>query len=290
MKPYLLASFLVLLPLLASGQTADEKKATIAYVRSLQTKQGGFLLTRKIAAPTLRATSSSLRALRYFGGQASDLPAARAFVLSCLDEKTGGFADTPGGKPDVVTTAIGLMALVELKIPTAKYEKAAIAFMADNARMFEQIRMTAAGLETIGKKSDRAEAWLKELTREQNPDGTFGRGKGLVRDTGGTVAAILRLGGKVKDGAGIVKVLDAGQREDGGFGKQDSDTSDLETSYRVVRTYVMLEARPKRAGDLRAFVARCRNRDGGYGVVPGGPSNSGGTYFAAIILHWLGEK
>ena len=44
----------------------------------------------------------------------------------------------------------GLMALVELKVPTEKYEKAAIAYLADNAKQFEQVRMAAAGLEAQG--------------------------------------------------------------------------------------------------------------------------------------------
>jgi prenyltransferase beta subunit len=212
------------------------------------------------------------------------------FVLSCLDAKTGGFADSPGGKPDVIVTAVGLMALVELKVPTDKYEKAAIAFLADNAREFEQVRMAAAGLEAIGKKSDKNEEWLKQLHGRQNDDGTFGKGKGAVRETGGVIACVLRLGGKVKDQGTVIKALDAGQRDDGGFGKADSDASDLETSYRVVRSYVMLKARPKRSDDLRRFVAKCRNADGGYGVAPGTPTSIGGTYFAGIILHWLDSK
>jgi hypothetical protein len=123
-----------------------------------------------------------------------------------------------------------------------------------------------------------------------NSDGTFGKGTGLARDTGGAVAAVLRLGGKVKDGSVIVKALDDHQRKDGGFGREDSHGSDLETSYRVTRTYVMLRARPARSDDLCAFIAKCRNTDGGYGVSPGAPSSAGGTYFAAIILHWLASK
>jgi hypothetical protein len=124
----------------------------------------------------------------------------------------------------------------------------------------------------------------------QNADGTFGKGTGRVRETGGAVAAVLRLGGTVKDSGAIVKALDEGQGKDGGFGKADSRGSDLETSYRVMRTYHMLKAKPKRADDLRAFVAKCRNADGGYGVVPGAASTTGGTYFAGIILYWLDSK
>jgi prenyltransferase beta subunit len=281
---------LLLLPPFLAAQSGDEKKATIAYLQGLRTKEGSFRATAKAPAGSLRGTSASLRALRYFGGAAKDLETCKAFVLSCRDAKSGGFADTPGGKPDVVLTAIGLMALVELKEPTAPYEKAAIAYMAEHARKFEEVRMAAAGLETVGKRSAKNEEWLKLLARDRNPDGTFGKGKGLARDTGGVVAAVLRLGGKVAKPEAVVKALDGAQRPDGGFGKEDAAGSDLETSYRVTRTYHMLKAKPARADDLRAFVGKCRNADGGYGTTPGAPSSAGGTYFASIILHWLDAK
>jgi prenyltransferase beta subunit len=290
MKQLLPLCALLALVLAAPAQTADEKKATVAYLQALQTKEGGFRPTPKAAAPSLRATSSSLRALRYFGGKAPDVEAARKFVLSCHDHRTGGFADTPGGKPDVIVTAVGLMALVELKVPTEKYENKAIAFMTDTAKAFEQVRMTAAGLEAVGKKSEKNEEWIRVLRAKQNRDGTFGKGKGLVRETGSAVACLLRLGGTVKDKDAVVAALDAGQRGDGGFGREGETGSDLETSYRVTRTYVMLGARPKKADALAAFVGKCRNADGGYGVTPGAPSSVGGAYFAGIILHWLGGK
>jgi prenyltransferase beta subunit len=283
-------TLLCVLPATLLGQSPDEKKATIAYLQSLQSTGGGFRADARATQPSLRATSGSLRALRYFGGEAKDVATCKKFVLSCHDTKTGGFADQPGGKPDVILTAIGLMALVELKVPTGPYEKGAIAFMADNARQFEEVRMAAAGLESIGKKSEKNEQWLARLARMRNADGTFGKGKALARDTGGAVAAQLRLGAKVKDPAAIVKALDANQRSDGGFGRADSAGSDLETSYRVTRTYHMLKSRPARSDELRAFIGKCRNPDGGYGVTPGAPSSTGGTYFASIILHWLASK
>jgi hypothetical protein len=108
----------------------------------------------------------------------------------------------------------------------------------------------------------------------------------MARDTGGSVVTVLRLGGKTSDRC--VKVLKAGQRQNGGYGKADSDSaSDLETTYRVMRCFVMLKARPDNVEGVRSFVAKCRNADGGYGVAPGQPSSVGGTYFAAIITHWL---
>src|SRR5262249_7388271 len=146
--------------------------------------------------------------------------ATKKFVLSCLDEKTGGFADRPNGKPDVIVTSVGLMALVELGVPTAKYEKRAIAFMDENAKELEQVRMVAAGLEAVGKKSsDKSETWARRLLGLRNRDGTFGEGKGLARDTGSYVACLLRLGGQVKDADAVAEKLDKAQRDDGAFGK-----------------------------------------------------------------------
>ena len=82
-----------------------------------------------------------------------------------------------------------------------------------------------------------------------------------------------------------------GQRADGGFGKADSPSSDLETTYRVMRSFHMLKAAPGDVGRLRAFLDSCRNDDdGGYGVAKGKPSSASGVYYTSIILHWLDEK
>jgi hypothetical protein len=115
------------------------------------------------------------------------------------------------------------------------------------------------------------------------------KGAGQARDTGGAVVAVLRLGGKVEHRDKVLEALKAGQRDDGGYGKADAGGSDLETTYRVLRAFHMLEDRPD-AEKVRKFVAKCRNEDCGYGVMPGQPSAVGGTYFASIILHWLAEK
>jgi prenyltransferase beta subunit len=274
----------------ARAQTADQKKATVAYLHKLQTRGGAFRASAKADRPTLRATSACLRAIRYFGGEVENKAACGEFVRRCFDRETGGFADTPGGKPDVVVTAVGLMAVVELKLPRADYEKPAIRYLALHAKGFEQVRMAAAGLEAVGRRSAKNGDWLKQLARDQNDDGTFGEGDAKARETGGAVACVLRLGGKVKDREAVLKALDAGQRGDGGFGKAGAKGSDLETTYRVMRTYHMLGAKPGKADAVRKFIARCRNADGGYGVTPGEPSTAGGTYFAGIVLHWLDAK
>lgn len=297
----LLPAMLVSLVFLISTQAKEvpaDFKGSLAYIQKLQTKEGGFVNQApatekgtKVPSATLKATSSALRALRYFGGNLSNKDGCAKFVESCFDPETGGFADVPKGKPDVFTTAVGLMAVTELKLPTDKYGPAGVQFLSANSKGFEDIRIAVAGLERLEMKSPKNATWLEEVVKLRNPDGTFGKGPGQARATGGTVVTLLRLGTKVDDADSVLKVLKAGQRDNGGYGKdEDPLNSDLETTYRVMRCFHMLKARPSDVEGLRSFVAKCRNEDGGYGLSPGQPSSIGPTYFAAIIRHWLEQK
>ncbi len=261
-------------------------KKTIAYVQKLQTNTGGFLSQTPAPniriAPTLKSTSSAVRALHYLGGDIPNKEACIKFIELCHDAQTGGFSDMPKGKPDVFTTAVGLMAVTELKMPTDKYAKGAIQFMTENAAGFDDIRIAAAGLERLSATSPKNAKWLEEVIKT-NENGTFGKGAGQARDTGSAAVTVLRLGGRVMN-ENVLKALNAGQRKNGGWGKADDETaSDLETTYRVMRCYMMLKSKP-------ANVAKCRNDDDGFGIAPGQPSNIGGTYFAAIVTYWLNEK
>lgn len=287
--PLLVALFF--LPGSLPAQDKDWKKDAGRYVQSLQTGGGGFLSMSPRPeiriAPTLRATSSALRALHYLGGEVPNKKTAQGFVESCWDEKVGGFSDFPRGKPDVFTTAVGVMAVKELGLPLDKHKGPVTKFLSDNANGFEEIRIAAAGLERLDAEAPRATEWLETLDKDANKEGTFGKGKGMARDTASYGVTWLRLGGKIDKPDRILKVLRDGQRADGGFGKADSDTSDLETTYRVMRCFMMLKAQPKDVDALRGFIMKCRNKDGGFGVQPGENSSVGGTYFAAIVDHWL---
>ena len=234
---------------------AEPDKAAIAYLSKLQQKDGGFLPEAGKDKSSLRATSAAVRALRYFGGDVPDAAAAASFIKSCHDKASGGFADFPGGKPDVATTAVGLMAVVGLKLPVEDYQAGAFKYLAENVKTFEDIRIAVAGLEAVGRKTPLKQAWLDDVLKLRNPDGTFGTGDGAARATGGATAAVLRMSGKVPDTAAVLKTLNAGQRKSGGFGKADAD-ADLETSYRIVRAFHMLDAKPAGADKLRAFIAR----------------------------------
>jgi hypothetical protein len=267
---------------------APDAKKTVAWLQALQQADGSFLGAPKQPAG-LRATSAAIRALKYLGGEVPDRDKAAKFVDATFDKAAGGFADTPGGKPDVFTTAVGLMAVVELKMPRDKYVEPAVKFLVENAKSFEEVRIGAAGLEAVNMPQAAPAAWQEAIGKLRNPDGTYGKGDGQARDTGGAVAAVLRLGGKVEQPENVVQALKAGQRPDGGYGKADARGSDLETTYRVARALHMLKEKPD-VEALHTFVAKCRNADGGYGIVPGEPATVAGTYYAAIIRHWFPGK
>ncbi len=273
------------------AQTIPEKQATVAYLQKLQQPDGGFLPGGSARQTNLSATVSAVRALHYFGGEPRDRDAAARYVEAAFDPASGGFRSTPDGKPDVPTTAVGLMGVAALKLPMDKYAGPALAYLGENAKQFEEVRMAAAGAEAAGRRPPQADEWLKQLAKMQNPDGTYGGKDGQARQTGSAVAAWLRLGGKLdgKEKEADLQAMRTGQRDDGGFGEAGKPGSDLGTSYRVMRSFHMLGATPDAAA-LRAFVTKCRNADGGYGVSPGQASSVSGCYYAGSILHWLGER
>jgi prenyltransferase beta subunit len=296
MRLFISICLIALVPALCQAQTAAESQATVKFVQSLQQVDGGF-----IGAPTgpyaavrpvssLRATSAAIRALKYFGGELPNRDKVVDFVKSCFDESSGSYADTPKGKPDVIVTAIGIMAAAELKLPADPFMTKAVGYLTANAKEFEEVRLAAAGLESADQfPKEAVEHWLADVAKLRNVDGSFGKPIGDARSTGSCVALILRIGGKMDDAQrkSSLQVLLAGQRDDGAFGKADSKASDLESSYRIVRALHMLKENPKEVAKLQAYIAKCRNADGGYGVEPGKPSTISGTYYASIILHWL---
>jgi hypothetical protein len=276
----------------ARAQQPADVKATIEYVRKLQTGGGGFLSQAPAPniriAPTLRATSSAVRALHYLGGEVPDKAACIKFVESCFDENSGGFSDFPKGKPDVFTTAVGIMAVTELKMPLDKFEGAAIKYLSDNSKGFDDIRIAVAGLERLGKKSPKTKEWRKVVGPIVLAQGDDNPKNGVAREVGSLAVTHLRLGAKKLDNPDpVIQLLRNGQQKNGAYGKLGTETSDLESTYRVMRAFVMLKAQPKNLEALRSFVAKCRNDDGGYGITPGQSSNVSATYFAAIIRHWM---
>ncbi len=265
------------------AQSAADSAQTAAYAAAQQNADGGFA-----AGPgqpsTLGATNTGIRVLDYVGGSLLDEPGCIRFVNSCK-VPGGGFAQRPGGKPDVVTTALGLMAAAELKIADKAMIDDAVAYFRANTRAFEEVRMTIAGLEAVGARSPDFSRWAEQLEAMRTPDESFGQHPGKAFVTGGVAAAILRMGMNLEKREAVIATIKAGQRPDGAWSK-DEGPSDLSSSYRVMRALYMLKEKPD-VERLTGYIARCRHADGSYASTPEGPGKLGATYFATIILRWL---
>ena len=267
----------------ARGQTPAEFAQTAAYAAALQNKDGGF--GAKVGElSSLGATNSGLRVLKHVGGSVPDILGCIKYVKSCRDAG-GGFAPVPGGKPDVVITAIGLMAAAELKIADPAMIKEAADYLGKNAKGFEEVRMAIAGLEAVHGTSPDFAKWNELLQGMRKPDGTWGEGPGQAFATGGAGAAVLRMGLKLDKRDAAIAAMKAGQRPEGGWSK-DAGPPDLGATYRIMRALYMLHERPD-IDRLLTFVARCRQSDGSYASKPGGAGDLGGTYTATIVIYWV---
>ncbi len=269
----------------------SDHSAELAFVQKLQTPSGGFVSNLPVDStvaetPTLRTTRTAIRAHRLLGGQLVNREAAVRFLYGCYDPASGGFGAQPGLKPDPISTAVGLMICKELKLPTDDLLARGLRYLNDHTQDFEQLRMVAPALEEFGETVPKAATWLKLIASARNADGSFGSGRGQARLTALYTVAEMRLRGTI-DKEKIVRVLQAGQRDDGGFGNDEANGSDLESCYRVVRVLHRLDALPKSSEKLRNFLARCKNADGGYGREPNQPSSLHGTYYATIIRLWI---
>ena len=273
-----------------AGQIHAESAA--AFLRTLQQPSGGFISDQlqpgETAQPTLRTTRTGLRTFRMLGVDVPRRDDVVAFHAGCYDPETGGFAAWPGAEPDPISTSVGLMILRELKLPSDAYLDRGLAFMNEHTQGFEQIRMVAPALEDYNVSVPNARKWAQEIRSAMNEDGTWGHGPGAARSTALYGVALERLGGQL-DREAVLRVLRAGQRADGGFGNDTAGGSDLESCYRIVRLFHRLDAVPYRCEDLRAFIANCKNDDGGYGRTPAQPSSLHGTYYATIVTSWLDE-
>lgn len=289
----LLLGLMLVLPLPAQ----ENKGATIAYLLDLQAPDGGFYpeKPKENTRPrsTLRATAAAVRALNLLGAKPRDVNGCEDFLRSCYNAKLRGFGDLPGAKPDVTSTALGILALIEMApVPPAEVNNVVL-YLTERAQSPEDIRIAAAVIEVTGATAQstkkKVREWIKQVKETANPRGTFGEDMGAARETGSNAALLLRLGSQLPDEEMAIRVMKEGQRGDGGFGKAESPSSDLESSYRVMRAFRMLKAKPE-VEALRRFVENCRNADGGYGRAPKQPSTVQDTYFAVSILRWLDEK
>jgi hypothetical protein len=297
-------ALVLLLPSFAFAQPKEaieavqRKVETLEYLRSLDAPSGGFYAVASVtksdtpSVPSLRATNATVRAWHYLEGEKLGKKLLNKekhaeFVLKCYDPKTGGFAE-PGGKPDVATTSIGVMAAMELGIPKEKFAKA-MDYLKENAKTFEEVRIGAAAVEAWGVKDCpfKLDGWL--AIAEKYSDMVAPKPKdGGAREAGSLVAMFLRLNRDLPPND-VKPIFAEGQRDDGGWSKKGEKASDIETTYRVMRALMLLKEKPKDVKKLREFIDAHRNKDGGYATKPGERSSASGVYYCTIISKWLDE-
>src|SRR5262249_5952589 len=155
----------------------------------------------------------------------------------------------------------------------------------ENARTYEEVRIAVAGLEAVNKTSPDFERWTADILQGRNPDGTWGRGAGQARETGGKAVALLPMGATLGKREAVINYPRSAQGPDGGW-SQKGGGSELDTTYRVMRAFYMLKEKPD-LDRLAGFVARCRHSDGGYGIQPGAEASPQGCYYATTVLRWV---
>lgn len=283
---------LMLAPVAAAAQTpvgdAAAADATVAFVLKLYDPATGGFRVKADGKPSLRACNGAVKALKTLKKPLPDEAKTKAFVMACLDDKTGTFSE-PGQKSDVTINAVGVMIALELGGDRNKI-KPAVESLGKTAKTFEEVRMAAAAVEAWGPKACPfdLEPWDKVvvahvMSYEPRSPAVPDR----ARITGSVTAYYLRLGRPVPEPDYVLRVLSRGQMPDGGYGDGKADASDLETTYRVMRALHLLGAKPADPEKLKAFIGKCRTPDGGYGVKPGDPATMSGVYYAVLVGNWL---
>ena len=267
--------------------TKSEVAATSDFALSLYDPATGAFRVSPATPPGLRATHGGVQVLTALGTKLPDAAKTRAFVESCYDPEAKAFRE-PGQASNPAINSVGIMAALSLGVPKDKVRPALVTLGA-TAKNFEEVRIGAAAVEAFGPKECPFELgpWEKEIAKYvPSPAARYPQRE--ARLVGSIAAFYSRLGLPVPQR--VTGVLEAGQQGDGGYGGERVDTSDLETTYRVMRAPHYLGEKPRDAAKLKAFVASCRREGGGYGVSPGAGADGAtmsGAYYAVKVLGWL---
>jgi hypothetical protein len=270
----------------AGPLTPDERKATLDFLASLQNDDGGYRAAPAPGPSELGATSNTTRAIQNLGGEAKNKDATIKYIMQFAHE-SGGFAEKPGGAPDIRSTWSAASALSVLRGSAPPNADKIISYLSATANpksLYPDLYFSAGALEYMKMTSPKAQEWVAAFEATRKPDGSYGEG---VDNTAHAVVTSLRLGGSIKDPAATGKFLKAAQRQSGGFEGQEK-VVDLAATYTIMRALAMLKDKPN-LETLYQYVSSRRNPDGGYGLDPGKPSNVTGTYRASSLLRWADQ-
>ncbi|MEJ8826802.1 hypothetical protein WKW80_33170 [Variovorax humicola] len=87
---------------------------SIAFLRRLQSSDGGFREDPEAPLPSVASTNMALRALRLLGGAPDHPSRTLAFVCEHARSEAAAFANTDNDAPSVKASAMAVMAIAEL--------------------------------------------------------------------------------------------------------------------------------------------------------------------------------
>jgi prenyltransferase beta subunit/predicted ester cyclase len=254
------------------------------FLEQLIREDGGYADTAGSPDSAVRSINSVIQTFGKLGLPNPEKGKNAAFVDRCLDGASGGFSQTPGSEADPFATASALIVLHRLEDADrfARYQARAVQFMNERSSTQYDHFMTIAAYDECGIQGstpDNAVAYFDA----KGDVGSYGQG---IQEIAISVASLLRAGRQVKDPESIVATLLAGQCADGGFGG-DADTSDLFTTYCVMRALVLLGAGP-RVRKLNGYLTSLQ-KDKGFAATLKDPTSAGATYMALSVLDWIGD-
>ncbi|RCS42044.1 hypothetical protein DTL42_19635 [Bremerella cremea] len=253
------------------------------FLDSLLRDDGGYANAAGKAKSSLSSTNSVLKALDSLDCIVSATEKTVDFVRSCHDGVLGGFAQQPGAEADGFTTASALMLLNRLGGSGAVsiYQERAVQFMNSKARTQYDHFMTIAAYEECditGSSPDKAIAYFQAKASDDTPNAR-------VLDNAITFSSLLRAGQPFKNKPAVIDLLLQRQRDDGGFG--DGDSSDLFTTYCVLRCLVLLKT-PPNVRRLQRYLSQLRRKNG-FAATRGEAASAGATYQVLSILQWISD-
>jgi prenyltransferase beta subunit/ankyrin repeat protein len=278
--------YLTELGVIEQEEALEIYKRTVSFLRGLKNDDGGYSDQISNSNSSLLSTLSAIKALRLLDAAPDDPYATLDYVNRCFDEASSGFSDRPGGEPTALSTAVALIALCDIGAwkTFKKRTEPSMRFMTETSRSPLDHFITIAAYDE-GKIPAPAPASAVAFFRNQRQeDGTFGLSASVNAMACG---ALLRAGETLKDTELLVERLLGAQRTDGGFSDDDS-SSDLMTTYFIMRTLNLLNTSPD-IDKLKDFITPMQVEGGGYRMNHGVTAAVGPTYQAISILRYMAK-
>jgi uncharacterized membrane protein len=213
--------------------------------------------------------------------RAGDLGSARAW-LEGAREDSGGYAATPGTRPNPQMTGwamLGLEATGRNPLDVGPRGRTPVDYLeghVDRIRAPNELELAILAVEAAGLDASRfaGRNLVADLRRSQSADGSW---QGQVNLTAYAILA-LKAAGSSSGLARAASWLRSAQRADGGWGYGITQPSDPDSTGAAMQG--LAAAGPGDLGDAIAYLRRTQRREGGWGLNETGVTNSQSTAWA----------